>query len=41
MKSAMASRKSIIDVYMPKCIMMAVRNCINILVLYGLDIRLC
>ena len=35
----MASRKSI-NVYIPNYFM-AVRNCINILVRYGLEVRLC
>ena len=39
MKSAMASRKGI-NIYIPKYFM-AVRNCINNFVLYGLEVRLC
>ena len=39
MRSAMASRKNI-NIHTPQCFM-AVRNCINISVLYGLEIRLC
>ena len=39
MRSAMASRKSR-NVYIPKYFM-AVRNCINNFVLYGLEVRLC
>ena len=35
----MVSKKGI-DIYIPKYFM-AVRNCINILVLYGLEIHLC
>ena len=35
----MASKKSI-DIYIPKYFM-AVRNCINGFVLYGLEVRLC
>ena len=36
MKSAMASRAGI-NIYIPKCFM-AVKNCINIFVLYGLEV---
>ena len=35
----MASRKGI-NVYIPKYFM-AVRKCINIIVIYGLEVRLC
>ena len=35
----MASRKSI-NIYIPKYFIV-VRNCINVLVLYGLEVRLC
>ena len=39
MRSAMASRKGM-NIYIPKYFMVA-RNCINIFVLYGLEVRLC
>ena len=35
----MASKKGI-HIYIPKYIL-AVRNCINVFVLYGLEVRLC